>query len=145
TGRNVSLVVKKSQLHKAVNVIHGEIFGISKNINIAIFGHGLVGGALINQILKSKADIEKRKGIHLNIFAIGNSKTLLLDRKGIGADWKSQIQLGKVDYNLQDVIDFAKTHHMENLIAVDNTASATFYQNYKPLVEAGFDLVSSNK
>ena len=39
TGRNVSLVVKKSQLHKAVNVIHGEIFGISKKINIAIFGH----------------------------------------------------------------------------------------------------------
>ncbi|MDI1303564.1 MAG: aspartate kinase, partial [bacterium] len=40
TGKNVSLVVKKSQLHKALNVIHGEIFGVSKKINIAIFGHG---------------------------------------------------------------------------------------------------------
>ena len=34
---------------------------------------------------------------------------------------------------------------MENLIAVDNTASSDFYQNYIPLIEEGFDLVSSNK
>ena len=44
-------------------MIHGEIFGISKKINIAIFGHGGVGGALINQILKSRSDIEKRKAL----------------------------------------------------------------------------------
>ena len=70
TGKNVSLVVNKSQLHRALNVIHGEIFGVSKKINIAVFGHGLVGGTLINQVLESAAAIEKRKGIKLNVFAI---------------------------------------------------------------------------
>jgi bifunctional aspartokinase / homoserine dehydrogenase 1 len=145
TGRNVSLVVKKSQLHKAMNVIHGEIFGISKKINIAIFGHGLVGGALINQILKSKDEIEKRKGINLNVFAIGNSKKLLLNRKGVDENWKETIKTASFESSIQDVIFYAKTHHLENLIAVDNTASSSFYNNYIPLVEAGFDLVSSNK
>ncbi len=145
TGKNVSLVVKKAQLHKAVNVIHGEIFGISKKINIAIFGHGGVGGALINQILKSKADIEKRRGINLNVFAIANSKQVLLNKNGAAKTWKDDI--AKVDGNLSinDIITFAKNHHLENLIAVDNTASSEFYKNYVPLVEAGFDLVSSNK
>jgi hypothetical protein len=38
---------KRSELNKALNVIHGEIFGVAKKINIAIFGHGL--GTLINQ------------------------------------------------------------------------------------------------
>lgn len=145
TGRNVSLVVKKTQLHKAVNVIHGEIFGISKKINIAIFGHGLVGGALINQILKSKTEIEKRKGINLNVFAIANSKKLLLAKHGVSENWKTEITSAEENYNIQDVIEFAKAHHFENLIAVDNTASKAFHENYKPLVEAGFDLVSSNK
>ncbi len=145
TGRNVSLVVKKTQLHKAVNVIHGEIFGISKKINIAIFGHGLVGGALINQILKSKTEIEKRKGINLNVFAIANSKKLLLAKHGVSENWKTEITSAKENYSIQDVIEFAKAHHFENLIAVDNTASKAFHENYKPLVEAGFDLVSSNK
>jgi bifunctional aspartokinase / homoserine dehydrogenase 1 len=145
TGRNVSLVVKKDQLHKAVNVIHGEIFGISKKINIAIFGHGGVGGALINQILKSKDDIEKRKGINLNVFAIANSKQVIFNKKGVDKNWKETIKSASNDFTIQDIIDFAKTHHLENLIAVDNTASSQFYQNYIPLVEAGFDLVSSNK
>ena len=145
TGRNVSLVVKKNQLHKAMNVIHGEVFGISKKINIAIFGHGGVGSALINQILKSKNEIENRKGINLNVFAIANSKQLLLNKKGVDANWNETIKSVAIESSVEDIIAFAKTHHLENLIAVDNTSSANFYQNYIPLVEAGFDLVSSNK
>ncbi len=145
TGKNVSLVVKKQELHKALNVIHGEIFGISKKINIAIFGHGGVGGALINQILKSKDDIEKRRGINLNVFAIANSKKLILNRKGVNTDWQKTIKESKISSSVQAIIDFAKQHHLENLIAVDNTASPTFHDNYIPLVKAGFDLVSSNK
>ena len=145
TGRNVSLVVKKSQLHKAMNVIHGEVFGISKKINIAIFGHGGVGGALINQILKSKNDIEKRKGINLNVFAIANSRQLLLSKNGVDESWQNDLKSALQESSIEDVIAFAKKHHLENLIAVDNTASSSFYQNYVPLVEAGFDLVSSNK
>jgi len=145
TGKNISLVLKKAQLHKALNVIHGDIFGISKKINIAIFGHGLVGSTLINQIINSKDDIEKRKGIKLNIFAIANSKKALLDEKGVGVNWESNIKdIGQV-YSIEDVTKFAKQHHLENLIAVDNTADIEFVSNYIGLVAEGFDLVSSNK
>jgi homoserine dehydrogenase len=31
------------------------------------------------------------------------------------------------------------------LIAIDNTASSTFVENYIPLVDSSFDLISSNK
>ena len=145
TGKNVSLVVKKEELNKALNVIHGEIFGVSKKINIAIFGHGLVGGTLINQILESASAIEKRKDVKLNVFAIANSKKLLLNKNGVTADWKSDIQTKGDEYTIKDIIDYANEHHLENLIAIDNTASATFVENYIPLVESSFDLISSNK
>ncbi|MFM2369013.1 MAG: hypothetical protein RL619_1313, partial [Bacteroidota bacterium] len=145
TGKNVSLVVKKSQLHKALNVIHGEIFGVSKKINIAIFGHGLVGGTLINQILESAATIEKRKDIKLNVFAIANSKNVLLNKNSVTPNWKNEIQNNGFSYTIEDVITYANEHHLENLIAIDNTASAAFVENYIPLIENGFDLISSNK
>ncbi|HLT51604.1 MAG TPA: aspartate kinase, partial [Arenibacter sp.] len=32
SGKNVSLVVRKSDLHKALNVMHGQIFGINKKV-----------------------------------------------------------------------------------------------------------------
>ena len=60
TGRNISLVIEKPDLKRALNVIHGEIFGVTKKINIAVFGHGVVGGTLINQILTSAQKIEEK-------------------------------------------------------------------------------------
>ncbi|MGJ5641889.1 bifunctional aspartate kinase/homoserine dehydrogenase I [Formosa sp. S-31] len=145
TGENVSLVVRKTELHKALNVIHGEIFGISKKINLAIFGHGLVGGTLIDQIIASADDIEKRKGVKLNIFAIANSRKALFNKNGADENWREAINEKGKAYDFESLIAYTKKHHLENLIAIDNTASSAFVEHYIPLVEHGFDLVSSNK
>ncbi|MBL7472435.1 bifunctional aspartate kinase/homoserine dehydrogenase I [Robertkochia sediminum] len=145
TGKNVSLVVRKKDLHKAVNVIHGEIFGISRVINIAVFGHGTVGGVLIDQILNSAKNIEKRKKVRLRIVAIANSRQVLLDPFGVGSDWRERLKESTVTSSVEGVVAFAEKHHLGNLIAVDNTASYVLPASYERLVAAGFDLVSSNK
>eukprot|EP01013_Petalomonas_cantuscygni_P031232 TRINITY_DN57410_c0_g1_i1.p1 TRINITY_DN57410_c0_g1~~TRINITY_DN57410_c0_g1_i1.p1 ORF type:complete len:537 (+),score=-1.99 TRINITY_DN57410_c0_g1_i1:108-1613(+) len=145
SGNNVSLVVKKSDLHKAVNVMHGQVFGISRKINILIFGHGNVGGTLIDQILKSAKTIKDRKRLDLRVFGIANSKNILLNEKGIAKNWKTQLKQKGKSYKIDDVFDFAKRHHLENLIVIDNTASKDFVANYFEFVEHGFDIVSSNK
>lgn len=145
SGKNISLIVKKEEAKKAINVIHGQIFGVTKNINIAIFGHGLVGGTLIDQILQSAQSIEEKKNIKLNIFAIANSQKVLLCEHGIDDNWRENLLNKGTPYQLQDIIRFANQYHLENLIAVDNTASGKIIEYYIPLVENGFDLISSNK
>ena len=145
TGENVCLVVKKSDLNKAVNVIHGEIFGVSKNVNIAIFGKGIVGGTLINQILKSRENIIKRKNINLNVFAVANSSKVLLSKNGVSENWEKDLEKSDVENSVQNILEYAEKFHLENLIAIDNTASSEFVKNYIDLVENGFDLISSNK
>ncbi|MRX65822.1 bifunctional aspartate kinase/homoserine dehydrogenase I [Maribacter luteus] len=145
SGKNVSLVVRKTDLNKALNVMHGQIFGISKKVNIVVFGHGNVGGTLIDQILKSSKTIEKRKGIDLNVFAVANSKKVLLNKKGVSKNWLAALEDKGVPYEIGDIFEYAKKNHLENLIAVDNTASQDFVAHYFDLVENGFDLVSSNK
>ncbi|ARV16329.1 bifunctional aspartate kinase/homoserine dehydrogenase I [Polaribacter sp. SA4-12] len=146
TGKNVSLVVKKDQLHKAVNVIHGQVFGVTKKINIAIFGKGLVGGTLIDQIIENTQSVLERRKLQLNVFAVANSKKVLLNKNGVSKDWKENLlENGDSTTTVNDIISFAKEHHFENLIVVDNTASVKFVSNYIPFIEAGFDLVSCNK
>ncbi|MBT2162016.1 bifunctional aspartate kinase/homoserine dehydrogenase I [Zobellia barbeyronii] len=145
SGKNVSLVLRKSDLNKALNVMHGQIFGISKKVNLVIFGHGNVGGTLIDQILKSTKTIQKRKGIDLNVFAVANSRKILLNKKGIPKNWKSAIEDKGIAYSVEDVIAYTKEHHLENLIVVDNTANSDFVAHYFEFVENGFDIVSSNK
>ncbi len=144
-GKNVSLVVRKEDLHKALNVVHGEVFGVSKKVNLAIFGHGLVGGTLIDQIVSSAKEIERKKGVQLRIFAIANSNKALLKENGIGENWRSELETDGKEYAINDILSFANEHHLENLIAIDNTASLEFVTNYHSLVKNGFDLVSSNK
>lgn len=145
TGRNISLVIKKNDLKRALNVIHGEIFGVTKKINIAVFGHGLVGGTLINQILSSSKNIEFKKGIKLNVFAVANSSKLIINKRGISENWKTEIEQQGQKYSVKEIIQYAKNNHLENLIAVDNTASKDFVENYIELIENSFDVVSSNK
>ncbi len=116
-----------------------------KKINIAIFGHGNVGSHLVNQIISSKEEISRRRDLELNIFAIANSKTVLLQQNGLSKNWiEEKIESG-VSYNPEEVISFAKSNNFQNLILVDNTADSGFVQNYSAFVENGFHLVSSNK
>ena len=145
TGRNVSLVLKTEKLHKALNVIHGEIFGVSRRINLVIFGKGTVGGTLINQVIAAHDNILQRKNISLRIVAIANSQKILTAAKGIGKGWEEAFEREAVPYNFDTLQAFVDKNHLENLIAVDVTASKTFVDNYIPLVKNGYDLVSANK
>lgn len=146
TGKNICLVLNNSDLLKSVNVIHEQIVGIHKTVNLAIFGKGLVGGALINQLIKSKEQILEKKNISLNVFAIVDSKSALFSRNGINENWREELALCSPSLNrIERVINFANDHHLENLIAIDNTANSEFVLSYPQLVKGGFDLVSSNK
>jgi len=169
TGKNVSLVLHKKDLYKALNIMHAQIFGQAKKVNIAVFGVGQVGAALVDQILKAALQIEERKGIKLQIFALANSKKMLLNAGGIGktatettltsatapstgaaravskADWRLELAVSEQSSDLEILFNYAQTHHLENLILVDNTASASFVAHYAHFVAHGFDLVSSNK
>lgn len=144
-GNHVSIVLPKADAKRAINVVHGQIFGIAKRINLAIFGHGTVGGVLIDQILEQTTLLEEKKNIRLNIFAIGNSKELLLYKNGIGASWRNDLITSTTKSSAETVISYANEHHLENLILIDNTASLDFTNEYIHFVSNGFDLISSNK
>ena len=144
-GEHLSLVVKKSDLKKAVNVIHNHIFGMTKKLNVLIFGRGNVGGTLIDQILSTADSILERRNLRLNIFGVANSRNVLLDNHGISGVWREDFETKSVPYTIDSILDYVEQHNLENVVVVDNTASARFVEEYPRFVSAGFDIVSSNK
>ncbi|MCP1995350.1 bifunctional aspartate kinase/homoserine dehydrogenase I [Flavobacterium sp. HSC-61S13] len=144
-GRQISLVLHHHQLQKALNIIHGEIFGINKKINLFIFGVGTVGSVLIRQLLETRLTLEAKKNVSVRIVGVSNSKQLLFDKNGIQDDWQQQLSASDLLSTPQTVFDLANQHHLENLIAVDLTASAAFTETYPLWIRNGFDLVAANK
>ncbi|MGB1042186.1 MAG: alpha/beta fold hydrolase [Tenacibaculum sp.] len=150
-----AFLIEYEQLEKIIEPIFNKkdtstlkkiTFNNSQKINIAVFGKGLVGGTLINQILESTSSVLERRKIQLNIFAIANSKKVLLNKNGVSTTWENDLNDSNAASDIiAQTIAYAKENHLENLIAVDNTATLPFTENYIPLVAAGFDLVSSNK
>ncbi len=144
------LLVRDDEVVKALNVIHGEMFEHAKRIHLAVIGHGAVGGALIDQILEQRTLIHERKNIDLRIFAIANSKSLLLAPQGqvdeISGDWRTlKNSCPDTTDIVEQIINFAREHMLENTILVDNTSSVAIAQSYELLARNGFDIVSSNK
>ncbi|MFD1552688.1 bifunctional aspartate kinase/homoserine dehydrogenase I [Putridiphycobacter roseus] len=146
SGNNISLVIHKKEVKKAVNVIHSQIFGAIKTMHIAIVGKGTVGGSLINQLLVSKAKVLNRKNLKLNIFAIAGKEKILFNKNGISDNWRTSLQEKEntLDHE-KAIIAYARKHHLENLVLIDNTSSEDFVNYYTSFIENGFDLVSSNK
>ena len=141
---NATLLVKKVDEKKAVNIIHSRIFGVNKVINIAIVGKGTVGGPLIQQIMGVENKLSSEKGIKLNIFSIAGTSNIAFDKNGLTENWESNLKGYNQDVT-QLIIDFGLSRHLENLVLIDNTASKDFSTNYSRFVTAGYDLISSNK
>ena len=145
TGKNVSIVVKEKDVKKAVNVIHGELFGVAKVINLVIFGKGTVGNVLIDQIISSAKDIETRKNIDLKIIGVTSSKKMYLSDAGLTENWSQQFDGNYEQFSLDNIISYCKQNHLVNLVAVDVTSGSEFSNQYEKLIENGFNIISANK
>jgi len=115
-----------------------------KKVSLAIFGKGNVGSELIDQLLNRKGELTDRRNLDLHIFCIANSKGIYLGQK-IDGSWRKTVEEEMQVYDIQAVIDYAKSNKLANCIAIDNTASAKMVGYYPLLIANGFHLVSSNK
>lgn len=140
------LVRDDEEREKALKVIHGELFERPKRIHLAVIGHGTVGGAFIGQIIQQREQLIVQKNIDLRIFAIADSRHLLLTTAGADADWAAQLEGTSFSGDLGEaIITFSQQQALENVILVDNTSSPLIASHYARYATEGFDIVSSNK
>lgn len=115
-----------------------------KNLNLVIFGIGNVGGTLVEQINAARPKLEAQH-LKLNIPVVTNSRLAFFINSEDTNNWECDFENCSVPYNIQDIIDFVHNKKLDNLIAVDATASRDLVNHYELLVKSGFHIVSANK
>jgi homoserine dehydrogenase len=114
-------------------------------INIVLFGIGNVGSTLINQVIENQKFFLEKKNIELRFPIITNSTLAFFEKDGIKNQWEANFAQSAIPFKVEDIIDYVNEQELENLIAVDATASSDILKNYIPLLQNGFNIVAANK
>lgn len=114
-------------------------------INIVLFGIGNVGSTLINQVIESQKFFLEKRNIDLRFPIITNSTLAFFEKEGLRNQWEANFAQSAIPFRIEDIIEYVQEQQLENLIAVDATASEEIIKNYIPLIQNGFSIVAANK
>ncbi|UZO79494.1 bifunctional aspartate kinase/homoserine dehydrogenase I [Aquimarina sp. ERC-38] len=144
--RNISVVIGKKDIKKALNVLHEEFFEVkSKQLNLFITGVGNVGSKLIEQIQQQKSYLKEKLRLKIRVVGMSNSRTMIFDDKGIALDtWQKTLATGE-KANADLFFNRAKEMNIRNSIFVDNTANPDIAMVYKNYLAESMAVVTCNK
>jgi bifunctional aspartokinase / homoserine dehydrogenase 1 len=144
---NISVVISKSDLSKALNSIHGVFFlSETRSLNLFIVGVGLIGGTLLEQIKNQTKYLRDEKLLNLNIAGLSNTKKMLLDPDGISSEfWKDRVAEEGVKTSLPAFVQRMIELNLPNSVFVDCTSDKDIVQYYNMLLDASISVVTPNK
>ena len=144
--RNISAVIKKEDVKKALNSLHEAFFEENiKQLNLFVMGVGNVGSKFLDQIRQQKKYLKEEMKLNVRVIGISNSRTMAFDENGISLkDWDTALSQGeKADRTL--FFDRVKSLNFRNSVFVDNTASAEVSKTYADYLRNSISVVTCNK
>jgi aspartokinase/homoserine dehydrogenase 1 len=144
--RNISAVIAKSDVKKALNSLHERFFeSPTKQVNLFIAGVGNVGKSLISQIEKQNDYVKSKLKINIKVVGIANSKTMVFDESGVDLKtWQSSLKIGEPG-TPDRFYEATKALNLRNSVFVDITASADVAATYSNYLKQSIAVVACNK
>lgn len=147
TEKNISVVIKKQDFIKSLNILHESFFETpTKQINLFIIGVGKVGSKLIEQIDKQYDYLQKTLKLQFKVIGIANSKKMFLNNQ-YGIDlkkWNEILQNGqKFDVTIftKKIIEL----NLRNSLFIDNTDNKEISMIYHNFLQKGIGVITCNK
>ena len=144
--RNISAVITKRDVKKALNTLHENFFEENtKQLNLFVMGVGNVGEKFIEQIHQQKKFLKDNLKINLRVVALSNSRKMHFDEEGISLkDWPTVLNNGETA-NQELFIAKVKELNLRNSIFVDITANETVSKTYEHYLKQSVAVVTCNK
>jgi len=146
TEKNISVVINKADVKKALNVIHEAFFETPlKQVNVFIAGAGNVGSKLLEQLNQQHNYLMNELGLHVRVTGIANSKKMVFGHESINLpEWRSLLENGE-PADLKAFAQKIKSLNLRNSVFIDNTASKEVAAIYGEFLQHGISVVTCNK
>ena len=144
---NISVVINKNNLSKALNALHNTFFqSEARMLNLYMVGTGLIGKALLAQIHAQMGYLRQEKLLKICVVGVANTKKMLLDGKGLDlTNWHEQQLAEGVTTSLPAFIEKMKDYNLPNSVFIDCTSDKDIVQFYESLLDANISVVTPNK
>lgn len=144
--RNISAVIFKDDVKKAINVLHEEFFETTyKQVNLFISGAGNVGSKLLAQLQEQHIYLQQHLRLQIRVAGIANSKKMIFNEKGIDLEnWKPLLQDGE-EMRMDEFIERIQNKNLRNAVFVDVTANEALAKSYTHFLKKSIAVVACNK
>lgn len=144
--KNISVVIEKKDIKKALNILHEEFFEVkTKQLNLFVTGVGNVGSKLLSQLKQQKTYLKDKLRLKIRVVGISNSRTMIFDENGIDLNsWNEELPKGE-KAAADTFFKKAKAMNIRNSIFVDNTANPDIAKIYKHYLAESMAVVTCNK
>ncbi|MBC8084630.1 MAG: bifunctional aspartate kinase/homoserine dehydrogenase I [Hymenobacter sp.] len=145
--RNISVVIRATDVRKAINVLHEEFFEeTTKQVNVFVAGVGNVGGKLLEQLARQQPWLREKLRLNLRVVGLANSRQFVLAEEGSLdlTDWRAALA-GGPPLHLPELVRQLHARNLRNTVFVDVTASAEVAEIYAALLAKSVAVVACNK
>lgn len=145
---NISIVVNKKDISKALNAIHERFFELDGyTLNVFLVGPtGLIGKTLLRQIESQREHLKTNKNTNIKIVGLINSTKMIIDAEGLPLEnWQEDLIKNGEKANLSEFIADIKDLNLTNTVFVDSTANKNIVQHYAGILEHNISIITPNK
>jgi aspartokinase/homoserine dehydrogenase 1 len=144
---NISVVIKKDNLKKALNVIHeGFFLSHYKELHLYLVGLGTVGRDLVRQISQQQGILMKEHNLKINLTGIARSKKMLIREEGINLkNYAEELEKHGEPTDTGIMLQKIGELNLRNSVFIDCTGSDQIAGLYDRLFDLYVSVVTANK
>lgn len=144
--RNISVVINKDDVKRALQTLHASFYLSHKTISIGLIGPGQVGKTLLQQINLAVDQLKSKYQVNLCVRGIINSQKMLLSHEPIDLKkWPEQLNCSEAEVNLPLFANHIISDDVPHAVIIDCTANQSIAQHYIAFIEQGIHVITPNK
>ncbi|WP_028123005.1 bifunctional aspartate kinase/homoserine dehydrogenase I [Epilithonimonas tenax] len=144
---NISAVIERNELSKALNVVHDSLLlSPVKTFNVMFAGTGNIGKELFKQLKREQENLKRNHQIKINVVGVANSRKMVIaDDESLGFDLDEILDKNLEKSNLEYFIKSVSSKNLPNLVFIDNSSSEDVVSYYPQFFEQNISIVTCNK